>query len=160
MDEDHDDGLGGRSRTRREVTEANRWGKALHALSDAQFAAAPLPPEVRAEADVSRRATSFRARDRAIMRVDALLRDMDDAEVAELDAFLADPPSLRQHPETAKWFDRLVSEGDGAVSELVAAYPGVPVQRLRQLVRNARKPDAPARSALALRGLLDEWFFS
>jgi ribosome-associated protein len=160
MDEDHDDGLGGRSRTRREVTEGNRWGRALYELDAAQFAAAPIPPEVRAEAEVARRATSYRARDRATMRVDALVRDLDEGQVRRLDRFLGAPPELRAHPQTVAWSRRLLDEGDAAVQALVDERPGLDVQRLRQLLRNARGRAAPARARAALDALLDELFYA
>lgn len=159
MDQDNDDGLGGRSRTRREVTEANRWGRALHGLDEAQFAAAPIPPEVRAEADLARRATAFRARDRAIARVDALVRDLDEGQVLRLDEFLAAPPALGAHPSTISWLSRLVETGDVAVRELIELHREVDGQRLRQLVRNLRRPDPPARTRAALVELLDALFY-
>lgn len=158
MDEEHDDGLGGRSRTRREVTEANRWGKALFELDPAQFAAAPIPDEVRAEAEVARQARSFRARDRAIARVDALMRDLDEGQVARVDSFLASPPALSAHPDTLRWMARLVEDPD-AVRVFVDTFPAVEVQRLRQLVRNLKRPETAVRARTSLIEMLDQLFF-
>jgi ribosome-associated protein len=161
MDEEHDDGLGGRSRNRREVTAANRWGRALLGLTPTQFAAAPLPEEVRAEAAIARAAPSFRARDRAVARVDALMRDLDEEWVAKVDGFLRAPPQAPAHPAAIQWRDRLLAQGDLALRALVDEQPGIDVQRLRQLVRNARaaRPGAGSRARAALTGLLDAWFF-
>jgi len=38
-----------------------------------------------------------------------------------------------------KWRDRLMSEGDSAINELLTDYPALERSRLRQLVRNAKK---------------------
>ncbi|MEQ1507465.1 MAG: DUF615 domain-containing protein, partial [Myxococcota bacterium] len=91
MDEDNDDGLGGRTRDRRELTAANRWARPLCALSLVELAAAPLPEDLRDAVLLGRSITSYRARDRQYQRIDKLVRDLDDELVAAIDAYLADP---------------------------------------------------------------------
>ncbi len=44
------------------------------------------------------------------------------------------------------WRDRLINEGNTALTEYVAAYPDVDMQHLRQLVRNAVKEAKLAKS--------------
>lgn len=46
--------------------------------------------------------------------------------------------------EAEAWRTRLIAEGDAAVDALVAAFPDADRGRLRQLVRNASRPDGPA----------------
>ena len=151
IDEDHDDGLGGRSRTRREVTEGNRWAKVLCALRPAQLAAAPIPDEIREEVALHGRLTSARARNRQARLVDKLVRQLEPERVAELDRFLADPD--RASAEIDRWCDRIVAEGDAALDAFLALHPSADRQRLRQLARNAR--GAPGRRR-ALREALEQ----
>jgi ribosome-associated protein len=146
MDEDNDDGLGGRSRDRRELTAANRWGRPLCALSEAQLRAAPLPEEIREAARLGRELAAgpskgYRARDRQYDLIDKLVRSLEDPEIEAIDQFLAAPSDGRE--QLARWADRLISEGDAALQEWMAEHPASDRQQLRNLARQARsKPES------------------
>jgi ribosome-associated protein len=145
MDEDNDDGLGGRSRDRREVTEANRWARPLCALTEAELRAAPLPDPIREAVELGRAIRSYRARDRQYQRIDKLVRLLEPRALARLDAFLADPVEAPDPGEVAA--DALLAGGDEALQAWVEAHPGADRQRLRSLLRQARR-DGGARAAL------------
>src|SRR5262245_6200281 len=132
MDEQHDDGLGGRSRDRREVTEANRWARPLCALGPVELAAAPIPDEVRAAVRAGWTTREGRALNRQHQRIDKLVRSLDPEEIARLDAFLADPGAIDRAVD--RCCDRLVSDGDPALDALIVANPDLDRQRLRTLV--------------------------
>ncbi|MCB9685097.1 MAG: DUF615 domain-containing protein [Alphaproteobacteria bacterium] len=139
QDEDHDDGLGGRSRDRREFTENNqRWAARLLELSEVDLVHPSVPEVVREELVVARNATSYRARNRSVRRVDMLVSLMADEEIEVLEAFL-DAPRASVHPQIAAWLKRLRDDGS-AVTELLEQHPDLEVQRLRQLARNLGKP--------------------
>jgi ribosome-associated protein len=151
LDEDNDDGLGGRSRDRREVTEANRWARPLAALDPVAWAAAPVNDAIREEVELARRlaaAENRLARDRSFRRIDKLVRELEEEEIAAIDAFLARPARARAAAEraVAGWRARLVTEGEPAIRAFGEAFPQADLQRMRQLVRNARKPDAGERA--------------
>lgn len=153
MDEDHDDGLGGRSRDRREFTEDNRWAVPLCRLTPAQLAAAPIPEAirevVREAVAVGDAASAGRARNRLHQRVDKLVRLLDESEVLELDTYLEDPEVGDRAVEA--WCDDLIRDGDPALDTLIAANPSADRQRFRTLARNARRRPAdraPLRAAL------------
>lgn len=153
MDEKHDDGLGGRSRDRREVNEGNRWARALCRLVPREFEAAPLPDEVREAAALLRSLDSPRAIARQIQRVDKLTRLLEDDEIAAIDAFLAKPTVAPRpvDPEAVAldaWCDRLIAEGDPALDAWLALHPDADRQRLRTLARNARGGAPDRRRAL------------
>jgi ribosome-associated protein len=137
MDEDNDDGLGGRTRDRRVFTSANRWSRPLCALDAVQLAGAPLSDELR---DAVRHgqaiAASYPARDRQYRRIDKLIRGLDDEAIAAIDRFLADPDA--GYAELDAWCDRLVRDGDPVLDEWVALHPDTDRQRVRTLARNAR----------------------
>jgi len=47
--------------------------------------------------------------------------------------------AVREHHLIEKWRDRLLKEGQGALTELLDEYPHADSQHLRQLMRNAQK---------------------
>lgn len=71
--------------------------------------------------------------------------------------------AVREHHHAEQWRDRLITEGNEAVTELLDSYPGADSQQLRQLIRNAQKEIAavkPPKSARLLyryvKGLVQE----
>lgn len=143
MDEDNDDGLGGRTRDRREVTEANRWSRPLCALTEIELYAAPLPDVIRDAVVLGRSIRSYRARDRQYQLIDKLVRTLEDDEIAAVDHFLAHPDEavVRLDSEV----DRLLSGGDEALQAWLGEHPNAERGRIRTLVRNAIRD--PARRA-------------
>jgi ribosome-associated protein len=136
-DEEHDDGLGGRSRRRREVTESNRWGEALVALPRWHRVAIDMRDDLRAAVEEGARIESFIAKRRQVARIDAILRDLDEEQLAAVEAGMANPP-----PDPASqadsWVLRLRARGDEAIDAFVAENPSAERQRLRQLVRGGK----------------------
>lgn len=153
MNEDNDDGLGGRSRDRRETTEANRWSRPLRALEPLQIVAAPMPEELRDVVRAAKAITSGRASNREDQRIDKMVRALEEDEIEALDAFLGAPPTVESLLEA--WADRLVGEGDPAIDAWMARWPGGDRQRLRTLARNARGGD-PARARSLEAALRDD----
>jgi len=49
------------------------------------------------------------------------------------------------------WRDRLLAEGDAALPELLAEFPGADRQQLRQLIRNAHRERAAQKPPRAAR---------
>lgn len=47
--------------------------------------------------------------------------------------------AIREHHVAERWRDKLLADGDAALTELLAEYPDVDRQELRQLLRNAQK---------------------
>lgn len=157
QDEDNDDGLGGRFRDRQAVTAANRWARPLAALDDVQLAALALPDWIADEVRTARAlsaADNFLARERSLHRIDKLVRELEDDEIARIDAFLVDPeaPLRARAARIDAWRARLLRDGEPAIRALGEAVPAVDLQRLRPLVRALRKGDTGERP----RRLLDE----
>ena len=137
MDEDNDDGLGGRARDRREAAQANRWSRPLCALDTEQIAAAPLTEELRGAIRLCLAiAASYPARDRQYRRIDKLVRSLDEPDVLAIDRFLEAPES--GYAELDGWTERVLSEGDPGIDAWVALHPTADRQKLRTLVRNIR----------------------
>ena len=132
-----------RSQRRREALDVLKLAQTLADLSDAQLALVPLADELRAEVVRTRAVTQQIARKRQSQYLAKQMRKLDDAE---LDAIRAALEHDREHArrETAalhrveQWRERLIGEGDAALSELLQQFPSADRQHLRQLVRNAR----------------------
>jgi ribosome-associated protein len=138
-DEEHDDGLGGRSRRRREVNETARWGAELARIPAWHLDAIPLPDHVRAAVDEARRITSHRARERQVAFVDGLLRNLEPDEQAAIERALAKPGAAPVAARENPWVERLITGGDEAVEALLAERSDLERQHVRQLVRQAKK---------------------
>jgi ribosome-associated protein len=136
MDEDNDDGLGGRGRDRREAARANRWSRPLCALDAVQLAAAPVPEDIRVAIRLAQAiAASYPARDRQYRRIDKLVRSLDEPEVLAIDRFLENPDA--GYTELDDWLERVLS-GDAGIDAWVALHPTADRQKLRTLARNVR----------------------
>jgi len=132
-----------RSQRRREALDVLKLAQTLAELSDAQLTHLPLDDDLRAEVVRTRAVTQQIARKRQSQYLAKQMRKLDDAA---LDAIRAALEHDRGHArrETAalhrveQWRERLIGEGDTALTELLQEFPSADRQHLRQLARNAR----------------------
>jgi ribosome-associated protein len=142
-DYEHDSDEPSRSQRRREALDVLKLAQALVALSDAQLAHVPISEELRDEVLRARAVTQQIAHKRQTQFLAKQLRKLDDSELEPIRAMLEHG---RDHArrETAAlhrieaWRDRLIDEGDAALTELLQQFPQADRQHLRQLARNAR----------------------
>ncbi len=130
-------------------------GERLINMSSAQLASFPLGPRVLEALEESRRIKGHNALRRHVRRVGKLLRD-EDMEVIqrllnELDCQHQD--EKRRFHQLEQWRERLLREGDSALSELLVICPQIDSQQLRQLLRTARKEQEQSRPPAAARKL-------
>ena len=143
-----------RSQERRDALEVLALGERLAGLTEAQLAKLPVPEVLLPHVREARRITSHIARKRQLAFLAKQMRREDDETLDAIrDALEEKGEAARQ--ETAAmhraeaWRERLLEEGDAALSELVDAHPDADRQQLRQLVRSAldeRKRDKPPRA--------------
>jgi ribosome-associated protein len=156
-----------RSQLRREALDVLKLAQTLAALSDAQLARVPLSDDLRAEVQRTRAVTQQIARKRQSQYLAKQMRKLDDSELDAIRAALEHDREYA-HRETAalhrveQWRERLIGEGDAALTELLQEFPSADRQHLRQLARNARlerEQNKPLHAFhelfRALRGLLD-----
>jgi ribosome-associated protein len=135
-------------------------GEALVALNGERLAALDLPESLREAVDQARRLKGFEERRRQMQYIGRLMRDVDPMPIrARLDAWEG---NSRLHAawlhDLERWRERLLADDD-AVTELARTCPGVDLQHLRNLVRNARAESAsgkPPRHYRALFRVLKE----
>jgi ribosome-associated protein len=168
-DEESGEYLGpSRSEQRRAALDVLALGQQLIDLSAAQLAKLPIPEDLLPHIRDTQRITSHVARKRQLAFLAKQMRREDDATLDAIrDALDAGGEAGRR--ETAllhrieSWRERLLTDGDPALSELLVECPDADRQHLRQLTRNAiderarNKPPHAARELFrVLRELLGE----
>lgn len=129
-------------------------GETLVALTPAQLSGLELPERLADALAQARRISGFEARRRQMQYIGRLMREIDTAPIAERVQALR---SARQrhnsrHHDLEQWRQRLLAD-DAALTELARAAPGLDLQQLRTLVRNARKEQVAERPPKAQRAL-------
>jgi ribosome-associated protein len=145
------------SKTRRkhDMLARQQVGEALVALSEAQLQALSLPERLFDAVVEAKRIGKFGALRRQLQYIGRLMREDADsiAIAAQLEALRGE--SRRACAEIhvlERWRDRLL-ESDDALTRLLAAHPGADAQRLRALVRNARRERSLGRAPASFREL-------
>ena len=132
-----------RSQLRREALDVLKLAQALAGLSDAQLSHVPLDEDLLAEVRRARGVSQQIARKRQIAYLAKQLRKLDDEELEPIRARL-DNDRQQSRLEAAtlhhaeQWRERLIAEGDEALTELLNARPDADRQHLRQLARQAK----------------------
>lgn len=154
-----------RSQLKRDAQALQDLAEALIGLPRDRLARLTMPESLREAVDATAAITQHGARRRQLRYLAGLLRRVEDVEpfrqaVAGCRADSAE--AARQLHRIEHWRDRLLEEGDHALSALLAEYPVANSQALRQLLRNAQKEreqGMPPKSARllfkALKALLD-----
>jgi len=149
-----------RSQRRRDALAVFELAERLVALTDAQLSQLALDEDIRDEVEKARRVTQQIARKRQIQYLAKMLRRRED----ELPAMRAQLDHDRQlaRRETAElhrleeWRERLIADGDEALSQLLNLFPAADRQHLRQLARQARVERNENRPPHAFRELFRE----
>ncbi len=161
-DVDWDEYYGGPSRSiqRREALDILALAKELAALPEGELDQVPLNESLRQQVDEARRITQPIAHKRQVQYLAKHLRKHEgDIPAIRL---AVDAPKQEKRRATAQlhhaeaWRDRLLAEGDDAITELLTEHPQADRQQLRQLVRQANseakagKPPAASRQIFRL----------
>jgi ribosome-associated protein len=132
-----------RSQLRREALDVFKLAEAIVALPESQLGKLPLSDELREEVQRARRITQQIARKRQIQFLAKQMRRREEELEPLRLALTQDRDSMRR--ETAElhrlegWRDRLLNDGDSALSDLLQHFPHADRQHLRTLVRQARE---------------------
>lgn len=153
-----DSGRPSRSARRRDALDVLDLAEALAAMSAPQLERLGIDGDLRAEIGEAHRITSHIARKRQVHRVAKVMRGLDGTELDRLrdalrhdrDAAARDTAHLHR---IEAWRDRLLADGDAALTAFVAGHPGVDVTRVRHLVRQARGEAAASKPPRAAREL-------
>ncbi|MEO8629857.1 MAG: ribosome biogenesis factor YjgA [Betaproteobacteria bacterium] len=146
-----------KTQRKREMLELQDLGEALTRVSLDRLEELSLPERLLDAIVQAKRITKFGALRRQLQYVGRLMRDVDgDAIAARLDAWngVSREATFYLHL-LERWRTRLL-ESDDAMLELSRDHPGAQTQRLRQLVRNARKEQQDNKPPRSYRELFQE----
>ena len=147
-----------KSAAKREAQSLQELGEALIDLPDAQFDALPLPEKLRDAVLAARRFTSHGAQLRQRQYIGKLMRKLDAEPIrAAIEAQQeAQRTEARRFQRIETWRDRLIREGDAALTELCAGYPEANAAELRRLSNEARTEAEQKRAPKAARVLFQQ----
>lgn len=150
-----------RSQQRREALDVLALGQQLVALSAAQLAKLPIPEDLLPHIEETQRITQHVAHKRQLAFLAKQMRRVDDADLEAIrDALDAGGEAARREAadlhRVEAWRERLLAEGDVALSALLVEHPGADRQRLRTLLRNAADERARNKPPHSFRELFRE----
>ncbi len=142
-----DDARPSKTQLKQQSHELQKLGRELAELSAAQLAAAPLDEGLREAIEMLRRTRTHEGRRRQLQYVGKLMRQSDADALREVVAAAqlgGARDALALH-EAERWRAELIAD-DAALQRWVDEHPDCELQRLRSLVRAARR-DAAALAA-------------
>lgn len=143
-----------KSEQKREHHAIQDLAEALAGLSASELEQIPLSDELR---DAVKEASGLKrgALKRQVRYIAKRLATEDSKEVGEaLDRLLhGSREETARHHRIERWRERLLAEGQEALSEFLDAHPQTDRQQLRQLIRNARSERERDQSPKAFRKL-------
>lgn len=144
-----------KSQRKRDALAIRALAADLLEMSDARLRRLALDESVLRAIGDAQRIHSNIARKRQLQYVAKLLRRIDTAEIqAAMAADRAEARALHaRHHRAEAWRDRLLKDGDAALSELIAGRPGIDGQSMRQLIRRAAREAREGRPPAAARAL-------
>lgn len=138
-----DDDRPSKTQLKQQSHDLQKLGQALAELSADRLARTGMPDNLREALETYRRTRSHEGRRRQLQFVGKLMRSVDEAPLREAVAE-AELGSARQTlllHEAERWRAELMAD-DAALTRWLAAHPDTDAQRLRSLVRAARRDTA------------------
>lgn len=148
-----------KNQQKREAEAAQALGTELVDLPASQFKALieklELPEKLHEALAACRSIKAREGRRRQLQFIGKLMRTIETAPIEQKLAELKRGGQIEtaQLHHVERWRERLLTEGDEAVSELIQRYPQIDTTQVRQLIANARKETSlqkPPRSARKL----------
>ena len=148
------DELTSKTRKKEEMHALQELGAALVELSAAHFGSMALPEALQQAVQQARRIRSHEAKRRQVQLIGKLMRALDPEPIrAQLAALSGGSARERaRHQRLEHWRTRLM-EDDAALTEFAGENRGADLQRLRALLRNARKEQQAGKPPRAYREL-------
>lgn len=140
LEDDLDDGIVSKSQLKRESSELQKLGAELAKLSVDKIEAASLSESLEVAVLLARRSKKG-AYKRQLKFIGKLLRSTDCEPIrAYLDRINnASAEAVRELHQAEQWRDRLLAEGDVALTEFLGRYMEADRQSLRQMIRSAQQ---------------------
>lgn len=152
--EETDESAPSKTQRKKAMQALQDLGEDLVSLSADQLAQFDLPEGLREAVKAARRITQHEARRRQGQYIGKLMRDLDPEGIrTQLDRIRGVSAAATAHMHRLeRWRERLL-EDESSLEQLAGEHPGCDVQRLRQLIRNARKERDEQKAPKAFRQL-------
>ena len=140
-DEAQNEELISKSQRKRDATAAQKLGKDILSLSQDAQNSIDLPDSLVKGLNDARKIKKNSALNRQLQYIGKLMRNIDVEPIREQYLKLTNhyDKDIKVLHRLENWRDRLLSEGDKALEELLNEVPNVDRQHLRQLVRQSAK---------------------
>ncbi|TNE76573.1 MAG: DUF615 domain-containing protein [Gammaproteobacteria bacterium] len=144
-----------KSALKREMSALQKLGEELVELPSAKLAKVPMPEELEEAVTLARRLKNREGKRRQLQYIGKIMRTIDsDAIKQALEGFHHESVAFRQQfHKLENWRDRLLTEGDRALDDLLVEMPSLDRQHLRQLIRQANKEASQNKPPAAARKL-------
>jgi len=144
-----------RSQIKREMKSLQKIGERLVELSHDQIKTMDMHDQLREAVLLAKKVKAHGARKRQIQFIGSLIRKIDVTTINDTLHEIDRGRSVRdsEFHVIATWRDDLINGNDTPIDEIMEKYPGADRQKLRQLVRNAKKElneKRPPKSSRAL----------
>jgi ribosome-associated protein len=138
--QDETDELTSKTRKKKDMLALQDLGAQLVELNEQQLESMQLPEALLEAVVEAKRLTKREARRRQMQFIGRLMRDIDAAPIrARLEQWLGQGREHTAQLHTLeRWRDELLS-GDPALERFLQSHPGADSQKLRSLIRNARR---------------------
>lgn len=130
-----------KTRIKKEIATLFDLGEEMSKLSQAQLNSFELPENIRKAVTEVSGMPHKGARKRLLKYIAAQLHKIEVEPILEALARIQSKSAhaVREHHMAERWRDRLINEGNDALTEFLDEQPDADGQQLRQLVRNAQK---------------------
>lgn len=154
-DEPQDDAYVSKSQLKRDAHARQSLGVSLVELSPEQLLKFDLPEELLQAVKMAQTIKQRGARKRQLQFIGKLMREIDILPIKQKldDLKGVSAQAIAQQHAIEHWRQRLVSEGDHALQELLDQWPAMDRQHVRQLVRSAQKEAQLSKPPRAFREL-------
>ncbi len=140
-DEYDDEDFVSKSQIKREMQALQDLGQELYKLSPKDLAKIPLPEKLAESIALAHRITNRSGLRRQMQYIGKVMRTIDAEPIqAALDKLRqSKKQAAAEFHQIERWRDRLIAEGNDALSEFLTQYSLADRQHLRQLMINAQK---------------------
>jgi ribosome-associated protein len=144
-----------RNARKQEAEELQKLGEALVALSPERLREVPMSDELADNVRLAQRISARGGRRRQLQLIGKLMRQEDPEPIREALARLENrsAAAIAEHHQAERWRERLLTEGDSALSAFLAEHPDVDRQQLRQLLRAAQHEQEAGKPPRATRDI-------
>lgn len=128
-----------KTQKKRDADQLKKLGEDLVELSDKKLKELPIPDHLMQAIKVAKEIKSFGAKKRQALFIGKLIRGIDHEVITNAlkKAQDADKAKSAEFHQMEKWRERLLKDGNEALTEFVQIHQPDDVQKLRQLIKKA-----------------------